>query len=58
MTDDRKSGIALFAGSLGGLLTMAIHPTGGGSLTPGQARRLSIQSGGLKERLELAILAK
>jgi hypothetical protein len=26
MTDDRKAGIALIAGSLGGILTMAIHP--------------------------------
>lgn len=41
MTDDRKSGIALVAGSLGGLLTMAIHPTGGGSLPPGQVEHLA-----------------
>jgi hypothetical protein len=44
MTDDRKSGIALIAGSLGGLLTMAIHPVGGGSLTPGQAEHLALVS--------------
>ena len=41
MTDDRKSGIALIAGSLGGILTMAIHPTGGASLTPGLAAHLA-----------------
>jgi hypothetical protein len=45
MTDDRKSGTALIAGSLGGLLTMAIHPTGGGSLTPGQVEHLALISG-------------
>lgn len=32
MTDDRKSGIALIAGSLGGILTFAIHPRGAASL--------------------------
>jgi hypothetical protein len=32
MTDDRKSGIALIAGSLGGILTLAIHPRGAASL--------------------------
>jgi hypothetical protein len=41
MTDDRKSGIALIAGSLGGILTMAIHPTGGTSPTPGLAAHLA-----------------
>jgi len=44
MTDDRRSGIALIAGSLGGFLTMAIHPTGGGSLSPDQAAHLAIVS--------------
>jgi hypothetical protein len=44
MTDDRKSGIALIAGSLGGLLTMAIHPTGAASLTPGEAEHLALVS--------------
>lgn len=44
MTDDRKSGIALIAGSLGGILTMAIHPTGAGALTPGQAAHLALAS--------------
>ena len=41
MTDDRKSGIALLAGSLGGILTMAIHPTAGTSLSPGLAGHLA-----------------
>ena len=41
MTDDRKSGIALIAGSLGGILTMAIHPTGGASMSPGLAAHLA-----------------
>jgi len=45
MTDDRKSGIALIAGSLGGILTMAIHPTAGGSLTSDQVGHLSLVSG-------------
>lgn len=31
MTDDKKAGNALILGSLGGVLTMAIHPTGGSS---------------------------
>jgi len=45
MTDDRKAGIALIAGSLGGILTMAIHPTGTASLTAEQVAHLSIASG-------------
>ena len=45
MTDDRKSGIALIAGSLGGILTMAIHPTAGGSLMADQVGHLSLVSG-------------
>ena len=45
MTDDRKSGIALVVGSLGGVLTMAIHPTGAGaSLPPEQVAHLSFIS--------------
>ncbi len=44
MTDDRRSGTALIAGSLGGLLTMAIHPIGAASLTPGQADHLALVS--------------
>jgi hypothetical protein len=45
MTDDRKAGIALIAGSLGAMLTMAIHPTAAGSLTAEQVAHLSIISG-------------
>jgi hypothetical protein len=45
MTDNRKSGIALIAGSLGGIVTMAIHPTAGGPLTPAQIDRLAVVSG-------------
>jgi hypothetical protein len=44
MTDNRKSGIALIAGSLGGIITMAIHPTAGGALTPAQFERLAVLS--------------
>jgi len=46
MTDERKSGIALIAGSLGGVLTMAIHPTSAaGALTTETAGHLAIVSG-------------
>lgn len=45
MTDNRKSGIALIAGSIGGIVTMAIHPTAGGPLTVAQVDRLAIVSG-------------
>ncbi|HEV7509747.1 MAG TPA: hypothetical protein VGS07_33045 [Thermoanaerobaculia bacterium] len=45
MNDDRKSGTALIAGSLGGILTMAIHPTGGGSLNADHLAHLSLVSG-------------
>ena len=44
MTDDRKSGIALIAGSLGGILTMAIHPTGVALLTGDQVAHLAVAS--------------
>jgi hypothetical protein len=44
MTDDRKSGFALIAGSLGGIFTMAIHPTAGGPLTPEQVEKLATMS--------------
>ena len=44
MTDDRKSGIALIAGSLGGVLTMAIHPTGAAALTADQVAHLAVAS--------------
>jgi len=45
MTDDRKAGIALIAGSLGGLLTMALHPVGSASLSAEQVSRLMEASG-------------
>jgi len=44
MTDDRKSGIALIAGSVGGIVTMAIHPTAGGPMTADQISRLAVVS--------------
>jgi hypothetical protein len=45
MTDDRKAGIALIAGSLGGIVTMAIHPSGMASQTADQVAHLSVISG-------------
>lgn len=45
MTDNRKSGLALIAGSIGGIVTMAIHPTAGGPMTAAQVDRLAIVSG-------------
>jgi hypothetical protein len=46
MTDDRKSGIALIAGSVGGIITMAMHPVAApGSLAPEQVMRLMALSG-------------
>ena len=44
MTDDRKSGIALIAGSVGGIVTMAIHPTAGGPMTVDQIAHLAVIS--------------
>lgn len=45
MTDDRKAGIALIAGSLGGMLTMHIHPSGAVSITtPAQLQHLAAAS--------------
>ncbi len=44
MTNNRKSGMALIAGSLGCLLTMAIHPTGSVSLTAAEVAHLSMGS--------------
>ena len=40
MTDERKSGIALITGSLGGMLTMAIHPTAPASLPAAEVAHL------------------
>ena len=44
MTDNRKSGIAFIAGSIGGIVTMAIHPTGSHVLTPAQFEHLAVVS--------------
>jgi len=56
MTDDRKSGIALIAGSLGGILTMAIHPTGAASLTAEQVGHLSVISGAAHSLAMVSVL--
>jgi len=45
MTDDLKAGIALIAGSLGGAITMAIHPRGAASLAAAQVPHFSFVSG-------------
>jgi hypothetical protein len=43
--DDRKASVALIVGSLGGIITMAIHPVAGGKMTPDQVERLATVSG-------------
>jgi hypothetical protein len=45
MTDDRKSGTVLIAGSLGYIITMALHPVASHSLTVEQTQRLFALSG-------------
>lgn len=45
MTDNRKSGIALIAGSVGGLLVMAMHPSASAALPAEQVQRLMSLSG-------------
>ena len=45
MTDNRKAGIALIAGSIGGVVTMAILPAGVGRLNPDSLQRLIWVSG-------------
>jgi hypothetical protein len=45
MTDNRKAGWALILGSVGGIVTMAIHPVAGGPMTPAQIQRLATISG-------------
>jgi hypothetical protein len=45
MTDNRKAGWALMVGSVGGMVTMAIHPVGAGKLSPEQVERLAWISG-------------
>ena len=56
MTDNRKSGIALIISSLGGILTMAIHPTAAGSPTPEQIRPLSVSSGAAHSLAMVSVL--
>lgn len=45
MTDNRKAGIALIVGSIGAVVTMAIHPVGGGEMTAAQVEHLMWMSG-------------
>jgi hypothetical protein len=56
MTDDRKAGIALIAGSLGGILTMAVHPTGTALLNADQVEHLLILSGAAHSLAMVSIL--
>lgn len=44
MTDNGKSGVALILGTIGGLVTMAIHPTSAGAATATQADHLALHS--------------
>lgn len=57
MTDDRKSGIALIAGSVGGILTMAMHPTAAGSVSTEQVMRLMAMSGAVHALAMISMLA-
>jgi hypothetical protein len=45
MTDNRKAGWALIAGSVGGMVTMAIHPVGAGKMSADQVSHLMAMSG-------------
>jgi len=45
MTDNRKASWTLILGSVGGMVTMAIHPVAGGPMTPPQIARLAMISG-------------
>lgn len=45
MTDERKSKIALITGSVGGILTMALHPVSSASLSVEQVEHLMSLSG-------------
>lgn len=56
MTDDRKSGIAIIAGSLGGIVTMALHPTAAASLTPEQVAHLMALSGAVHSLAMVSVL--
>jgi hypothetical protein len=55
MTDDRKSGLALIAGSAAGIITMAMHPTGHDLLIPGHLESV-IRMGVAVHSLALASL--
>jgi hypothetical protein len=44
MTDDRLSGLALIAGSVGGIITMGLHPTGHDLFTPGQLEAVAFRA--------------
>jgi hypothetical protein len=57
MTDDRKAGIALIAGSLGGILTMALHPTGAASLNAEQVGHLFALSGAVHSLAMVSVLS-
>ena len=60
MRDERKSGIAMVAGSLGAIITMAVHPVGPGALTTLTAEsvaRLTLLSGLAHSLAMLSILA-
>src|ERR1700722_8395163 len=57
MTDNRKSGIALIAGSIGIIVTMAIHPTGSASLAPAQVDHLMSLSGVAHSLAIVSVLA-
>ena len=41
MTDEQKGGVALVAGAIGGLVTMALHPTGRDLMAPGHAASMA-----------------
>ena len=56
MTDDRKAGIALIAGSVGGIVTMAVHPTSTASPTAEQVAHLSVHSGATHTLALLSVL--
>ncbi len=56
MTDERKSGIALIAGSLGGILTMALHPTATASLPAAEVAHLSAVSAAAHSLATVSIL--
>jgi Outer membrane efflux protein len=53
MTDDRKTGIALIVGSVAGVITMAIHPTIAGKLSPDQLGYV-VRTSGIAHTLALA----